>query len=52
MSPILNRLMLQTITEIIENEKPDAILPNLGGQTGLNLTSELYQARVFYKSTM
>jgi carbamoyl-phosphate synthase large subunit len=29
------------LTEIIENERPDAILPNLGGQTGLNLTSEL-----------
>ncbi|UCC61185.1 MAG: hypothetical protein JSV02_05020, partial [Dehalococcoidia bacterium] len=34
-------LNLQTMTEIIENEKPDAILPNLGGQSGLNLTSEL-----------
>jgi len=34
-------LNLQTMIEIIENEKPDAILPNLGGQTGLNLTSEL-----------
>ena len=27
--------------EIIEKERPDAMLPNLGGQTGLNLTSEL-----------
>jgi carbamoyl-phosphate synthase large subunit len=34
-------LNLQSLTEIIENERPDAILPNLGGQTGLNLTSEL-----------
>jgi len=36
-------LNLQSLTEIIENERPDAILPNLGGQTGLNLTSELYR---------
>ena len=26
---------------IIEIEKPDSILPNLGGQTGLNLAMEL-----------
>jgi carbamoyl-phosphate synthase large subunit len=42
-------LNLQTLTEIIENEKPDAILPNLGGQTGLNLTSELYKKGVLKK---
>jgi carbamoyl-phosphate synthase large subunit len=36
-------LNVQALTEIIENEKPDAILPNLGGQTGLNLTSELHK---------
>ena len=42
-------LNVQTITEIIENEKPDAILPNLGGQTGLNLTSELYKQGVLQK---
>ena len=29
------------ITEIIAKERPDAILPNLGGQSGLNLCSEL-----------
>src|SRR5512145_2438786 len=39
-------LNAQTLTEIIENEKPDAILPNLGGQTGLNLTSELHKKGV------
>ncbi len=27
-------LNLQTITEIIEEEMPDALLPNLGGQSG------------------
>src|SRR5512133_1472562 len=42
-------LNAQTITEIIENEKPDAILPNLGGQTGLNLTSELYKLGILQK---
>ena len=42
-------LNVQTLTEIIENEKPDAILPNLGGQTGLNLTSELYRKGVLKK---
>jgi len=39
-------LNLQAMREIIENERPDAILPNLGGQNGLNLTSQLYRAGV------
>ncbi len=30
-----------TVTEIIKKERPDALLPNLGGQSGLNLASEL-----------
>jgi carbamoyl-phosphate synthase large subunit len=34
-------LDVETLTEIIEKERPDALLPNLGGQTGLNLSSEL-----------
>ncbi len=34
-------LNVEVIAEIIEKEKPDALLPNLGGQTGLNLSSEL-----------
>ena len=42
-------LNVQALTEIIENEKPDAILPNLGGQTGLNLTSELHKLGVLQK---
>jgi len=42
-------LNTQALTEIIENEKPDAILPNLGGQTGLNLTSELHKLGVLQK---
>ena len=37
-------LNVETIQRIIKKEKPDALLPNLGGQTGLNLSSELYQS--------
>src|SRR5512146_2014670 len=39
-------LTLQAVTEIIKIERPDALLPNLGGQTGLNLASELAMAGV------
>ncbi|MFC1867561.1 carbamoyl-phosphate synthase large subunit [Thermodesulfobacteriota bacterium] len=39
-------LNLQTMKEIIEKERPDAILPNLGGQSGLNLSSELARTGV------
>jgi carbamoyl-phosphate synthase large subunit len=42
-------LNLPTMTEIIEKEKPDALLPNLGGQSGLNLSSELARAGVLDK---
>lgn len=42
-------LNLETVTEIIENERPDALLPNLGGQTGLNLCSELARAGILEK---
>ncbi|MFC1653042.1 carbamoyl-phosphate synthase large subunit [Planctomycetota bacterium] len=42
-------LNLATMTRIIEKERPDALLPNLGGQTGLNLSSELAQAGVLDK---
>lgn len=34
-------LNLESMIKIIEKERPDAILPNLGGQTGLNLSSSL-----------
>ena len=37
----LEPLTFETMERIIEKERPDAILPNLGGQTGLNLTAEL-----------
>ncbi|MFH1024092.1 MAG: carbamoyl-phosphate synthase large subunit [Planctomycetota bacterium] len=37
-------LNVETIERIILAEKPDALLPNLGGQTGLNLSSELWKS--------
>ena len=42
-------LNLKTMTKIIELERPDALLPNLGGQSGLNLSSEFYRAGVLDK---
>jgi len=42
-------LNLATMTKIIEKERPDALLPNLGGQSALNLASELAHAGVFKK---
>ncbi|HOK74688.1 MAG TPA: carbamoyl-phosphate synthase large subunit [Bacteroidales bacterium] len=37
------------LTEIIKKERPDALLPNLGGQTGLNLSSQLAKSGVLDK---
>jgi carbamoyl-phosphate synthase large subunit len=45
----IEALTLESMTEIIEKEKPDALLPNLGGQSGLNLSSELARAGVLEK---
>ena len=42
-------LTLETVEKIIEKERPDALLPNLGGQTGLNLASGLHKAGVLKK---
>jgi len=42
-------LTLESLTRIIEKERPDALLPNLGGQTGLNLSSELARKGVLEK---
>ncbi|KIX13579.1 carbamoyl-phosphate synthase large subunit [Dethiosulfatarculus sandiegensis] len=39
-------LTVESVTRIIEKERPDALLPNLGGQSGLNLSSELARAGV------
>lgn len=37
------------LEQIIEKERPDAILPNLGGQTGLNLSMELAKKGILDK---
>lgn len=42
-------LNVDRLTEIIDKERPDALLPNLGGQSGLNLCEELYNAGVLEK---
>ncbi len=42
-------LNVERLTHIIEKERPDALLPNLGGQSGLNLCSELDKAGVLEK---
>lgn len=42
----LEPLTLLSLTKIIEKEKPDGLLPTLGGQTGLNLAMELTEANV------
>ncbi len=40
----LEPLDVETVAEIIAVERPDALLPTLGGQTGLNLALELSEA--------
>ncbi|MDD5429447.1 MAG: carbamoyl-phosphate synthase large subunit [Candidatus Omnitrophica bacterium] len=42
-------LTVESLAKVIEKEKPDALLPNLGGQTGLNLAASLYKAGVLDK---
>src|SRR5512135_925249 len=42
-------LTLDSLTRIIERERPDGILPTLGGQVGLNLAVELADAGVLDK---
>src|SRR5512137_1787540 len=37
-------LTVSSLEKIIAKERPDALLPNLGGQTGLNLASSLHKA--------
>ena len=39
-------LTLEYVAKIIRKERPDALLPTLGGQTGLNLAMQLYQKGV------
>ena len=42
-------LNVDRLEQIIAKERPDALLPNLGGQSGLNLCSELQNAGVLDK---
>src|SRR5579872_7174456 len=42
----LEPLTVASLEGIIERERPDALLPTLGGQTGLNLAVELHEAGV------
>ena len=42
-------LTVEFLEKVIEKEKPDALLPNLGGQTGLNLASELHKKGILQK---
>jgi carbamoyl-phosphate synthase large subunit len=36
----------KSLVQILEKEKPDAILPTMGGQTGLNIAKELAESGV------
>ena len=42
-------LNIEAMEKIVEKEKPDALLPNLGGQNGLNLSSELARRGILKK---
>ena len=45
----LEPLIPEVLAKIIEREKPDALLPTLGGQTALNLATELYENGILEK---
>jgi len=42
-------ITIEILEKIIERERPDALLPTLGGQTGLNVSVALYEAGVLDK---
>src|SRR5438045_7486338 len=42
-------LTVESVTAIIAKERPDALLPTVGGQTGLNLSVELYEKGILDK---
>ncbi len=42
-------LTLEYVAKILRYERPDAILPGLGGQTGLNLATQLYKKGVLHE---
>ena len=41
-----------TLSEIINIERPDAILPTMGGQTALNITLELFHDGILKKNNI
>ena len=45
-------LTWQMLEKVIEAEKPDAVLPTLGGQTGLNLAMELERRGILAKHAL
>lgn len=45
-------LTVETVSEIIAKEKPDALLPTVGGQTGLNLSIDLYEKGILEKHSV
>lgn len=45
-------LTVKILKKVIEKEKPDSILPNLGGQTGLNLAMELAEEGYLEKNNI
>ena len=42
-------LNIEVLEKIIEQEKPDTLLPTLGGQTGLNLSLQLHEKGILKK---
>ena len=45
-------LTLESLEKIILKEKPDAVLPTMGGQTALNLAIELYNSKILKKNNV
>ena len=45
----LEPITLDSLTQIIEKESPDAILPTVGGQTALDAAMQLYENGIFEK---
>ena len=45
----LEPLTVESVEKIIEKERPDGLLPNLGGQTGLNLAASLHKEGILAK---
>ena len=45
----IEALTIENLEKVIAHERPDALLPNLGGQSGLNLSSELAELGILEK---